>query len=38
MTTLSILVGVCIWVLRFDKLEALEALMGPLDFCSLDYG
>ena len=32
MTTLSILVLVCIWVLGFYKLEALGALMGFIEF------
>ena len=35
MTTLSILVRVCIWVLGFYKLEVLGALVGSLDICSL---
>ena len=38
MTTLSILVRVCIWVLGFYKLEALGVLMGSLEFGSLDCG
>jgi hypothetical protein len=36
MTTLSILVRVCIWILSYYKLEVLGALMGSHDFCSLD--
>jgi hypothetical protein len=38
MTTLSILVGVCIWVLGSYKLEAHESLMGSLKFFPLDCG
>ena len=38
MTTLSILVKVCIWVLGFYKLEALKALIGYLGFFSPDRG
>ena len=38
MTTLFILIGVCIWVLGFPKLEALGALVVFLEFCSLDCG
>ena len=34
--TLSILVRVCIWVLGFYKLEALGALLGSLEFFSLN--
>ena len=36
MTTLSILVGVCIWILVFYKLEAHEALTGSFEFFSVD--
>ena len=36
MTTLSILVGVCIWVLGFYKLKALRIVIGYLKFCSFD--
>ena len=38
MTTMSILVMICICVLGFYKLEALGALMGSLEFCSPDCG
>ena len=38
MTSLSILVGVCIWVLGFYILKVHGALMGSLTFCSMDYG
>ena len=38
MTTLSSIVGVCSWILHYFKLEAHGALMGSLEFCSLDYG
>ena len=37
MSTLSILLGVCIWVLGSCKLEAHGALMGYVEFCSLAY-
>ena len=38
MTTLFIFVRGCIWgVLDFYKLQALSALMGSLDFCSLVF-
>jgi hypothetical protein len=37
MTILSILLGVCIWVLGSYKLEAHEALMGSREFCSMHY-
>jgi hypothetical protein len=38
MTTLFILVGVCIWDLGFSKLKALEELMSSLEFFFVDYG
>ena len=38
MTTLFILDGVCIWILGFYKLKAHGALMGSLEFFSLDCG
>ena len=34
MTTVSILVMICIWDLGFYKLEALRMLMGSLGICS----
>ena len=36
MTTLSILVGVCIWIFKFYKL--LEALMSSLEFLKITGG
>ena len=38
MTTMYVLVRVCIWVLGFCKLEALGVLMGFLEFRSPDRG
>ena len=35
MIKMYVLVRVCAWVLGFYKLEALGALMGFLEFCSL---
>ena len=35
MTTMNVLVGVCIWVLGFYKPKALGALMSFLELCSL---
>ena len=37
MTTLFIFVRGCIWVLGFYQLEALRALMGSLEICSLVF-
>ena len=36
MTTLSVLVGICIWILGFYKLKAHGALMGSLNFFFMD--
>ena len=38
MTTLSIVVGLCIGVLDVYKMEALGVLMSSLEFCSLECG